>query len=420
MKKKLTAILIALFVCFTFIKIPLTFAEENVTLTMDSEITDNTIIVSGKVLKGEFAGKGTSPFLQVLDSNNDVKESYQWNDPDIAPDGSISTTIKTKYYSNGEYTIKVTAKGATPYTKSFSKTNGNPNDGSENGGEKPEPSIPTPEPSTPIIPTPKPVDPTIPVEPSPTPDPTVKPDAPKVNNVTSESLNITGTANPGITIRITDHQYFAKETVAQSNGTFTITLDKKFKAGTILYAIAKAGDKESKETKIIVIDKTPPKKPILKQVTDKDKKVTGKAEEGAIVTVKIGKKLLGTATVDQKGQFSIPISPQEAGKVLSVTAKDNGGNISIATKVTVLDKTAPKAPSVNKVKKSSTKVTGKAEAGSKVYIKVGKKIIGLSTVSKKGIFTVKIKKQKVNTKLVVYVKDQAGNMSKATVIKVTK
>ena len=396
------------------------FADSNVKVTVNTnseqyKVGDN-IEVTGTILKGSEPGKGTSAILEVKDKDNERMQLHQWNDNEIDKNGGVSTKINTKNYSNGKYTISISAKGAQTASVSVTLTGGK---------EKPTPTptpdptpdptpTPTPDPTTPIIP--KPVDPTIPVE----PDPTVKPDAPKVNNVTSESLKITGTANPGVIIRVTDKQHFAKDTVAQSNGTFTITLDKKFKAGTILYAIAKAGDIESIETKIIVEDKTPPTKPSVKQVTDKDKKVTGKAEVGAKVTVKVGKKILGTATADKKGKFSVKISKQKAGKVLSITAEDKAGNISKVTKSTVADKTAPKAPSVNKVKKSSTKVTGKAEANTKVYVKVGKKKIGSSTVSKKGTFTVKIKKQKVNTKLVVYVQDKAGNISKATVIKVIK
>lgn len=397
------------------------FADSNVKVTVDTNSDQykvgDIIEVTGTILKGSEPGKGTSPILEVKDKDNEVVQLHQWKENDISGTGGVSTKINTKKYYNGKYTISISAKDAQTASISVTLSGGNekPTIDPTPDPTTPTPTpTPTPDPTTPIIP--KPVDPTIPVE----PDPTVKPDAPKVNNVTSESLKITGTANPGGIIRVTDKQHFAKETVAQSNGTFTITLDKKLKAGTILYAIAKAGDIESVETKIIVEDKTPPTKPSVKQVTDKDKKVTGKAEVGAKVTVKVGKKILGTATVDQKGNFSVTISKQKAGKVLSVTAEDKDGNISKVTKNTVVDKTAPKAPSVNKVKKSSTKVTGKAEANTKVYVRVGKKKIGSSTVSKKGTFTVKIKKQKVNTKLVVYVQDKAGNISKATVIKVTK
>lgn len=88
--------------------------------------------------------------------------------------------------------------------------------------------------------------------------------------------------------------------------------------------------------------------------------------------------------------------------------------------MTVIDKTAPKTPSVNSLRTTSTKVTGKAEAGSKVYVKAGNKIIGSATVSKKGTFSVAIKKQKVNTKLSIYSKDKSGNVGKAKVITVKK
>lgn len=162
-------------------------------------------------------------------------------------------------------------------------------------------------------------------------------------------------------------------------------------------------------------DITPPAVPSVSPVSNKDKKVTGKAEARSKVTVKAGSKVLSSATADKTGKFTVTLkSAQKAGTVLYVTATDNVGNVSKARKVTVLDKTPPSAPKVNKVTIKSTTVTGKAEANSTVYVKVGKKVIGSAKVSKKGSFSVKIKKQKAGTAILVYAKDKAGNTGKAT------
>ena len=63
--------------------------------------------------------------------------------------------------------------------------------------------------------------------------------------------------------------------------------------------------------------------------------VTGKAEAGATVTAKVGNTEIGTATADQKGKFSINISKQKSGTVITITATDVAGNTSSAKTVTV-------------------------------------------------------------------------------------
>lgn len=103
---------------------------------------------------------------------------------------------------------------------------------------------------------------------------------------------------------------------------------------------------------------------------------------------------------------------------MKIYVTDASKNKSKAFTLKVADKTAPKAPSVKKVTKSTNKVTGTAEKDAKVYVLKGKTSIGKGTVNSKGQFTVKIKNQRANTKLTVYAKDKAGNKSNATKVTV--
>ena len=73
----------------------------------------------------------------------------------------------------------------------------------------------------------------------------------------------------------------------------------------------------------------------LNIVTKNSKEVTGKAEIDATITIKVGTKTLGTATVKSNGAFSAAIKPQKAGIILNITAKDKAGNISKVTSVKV-------------------------------------------------------------------------------------
>jgi len=247
------------------------------------------------------------------------------------------------------------------------------------------------------------------------------PKKPSINAVSDASKTITGKAATGYTVTIMDNKKL-KLTATASGGKYSIKLPNKLKAGTVLYATTtdKKTGLVSGKTKITVKDKTAPSAPAVGAVSDKTQTVTGKTEAGAKVTIKAGKKTLGSATAKKNGSYSIKIKKQKAGTSLSITAKDKAGNTSKAKKFTVKDKTAPSAPSVNKVTTNSTKVTGKAEAGAKVTVKAGKKTLGSATAKKNGSYSVKIKKQKADTSLSVTAKDKAGNTSKVKKITVKK
>ncbi len=244
------------------------------------------------------------------------------------------------------------------------------------------------------------------------------PKAPILKEVSDLDKKVTGRAEKGSKVVIKAGSKMIAQGTSNANGDFTLPITTQ-KAGTQLIATAtdKAGN-VSAESKVVVKDKTAPKAPIVKEVSDSDQKVTGRAEKGSTVIIKVGKKVIAKGTSNTKGDYSIAIPKQKAKTVLEVTATDKAGNISKATKAQVKDKTAPGVPTVNAVKSSSTTVTGKSESGATVYVKAGKNVIGSATVNSKGNFTVKIKKQKTGTTLVIYAIDQAGNAGKSKSVKV--
>ncbi len=120
-----------------------------------------------------------------------------------------------------------------------------------------------------------------------------------------------------------------------------------------------------------------------------------------------------------KAKFSVAISKQKAGTVVEVTAKDNAGNVSPATKVTVVDATAPTAPKVNGITDLDEVLTGSTEASTVVIAKVAGKEIGRASADSKGKFSMVIKKQTAGTTIEVTSTDKAGNASALTKVKVT-
>ncbi|WP_144551892.1 immune inhibitor A domain-containing protein [Bacillus sp. X1(2014)] len=175
-------------------------------------------------------------------------------------------------------------------------------------------------------------------------------------------------------------------------------------------------------SKSFALDNAAPGAPTVYEVKDYDKKITGKAEVGSKVTAKVGSTTVGTAYADKYGKFSVTLRNSiKAKTVVSVTATDKAGNVSGAATVSVKDKTKPGKPSVKKVDSNDLKVTGKAEAGAIVTVKVGSKTVGTAVVNSKGEYSVKLKKAlKTGTVLTVTVKDKAGNTSSTATVKVVK
>jgi hypothetical protein len=163
---------------------------------------------------------------------------------------------------------------------------------------------------------------------------------------------------------------------------------------------------------------TPSEQPKVSPVKDYDKGVKGTAEPGSKITVTAGKNKY-YATAGTKGTFEVKIPVQKAGTVLLVTATNSSKLASHPTKVTVLDKTPPSAPQVKQVKNGAKVVTGTAEPGATIIVKIGSKSF-TSTVKTDKTFRVNISTVKAGTTLNVTVKDKAGNISKNVKVVVSK
>jgi hypothetical protein len=161
-----------------------------------------------------------------------------------------------------------------------------------------------------------------------------------------------------------------------------------------------------------VSDKTPPAKPTVNTIGDNQTIILGKTDAGAKVILKAGTTILAQGYASSTGAFTFKITaPKKAGTTLTFYASDKVGNTSQTT-VTVVDKTPPVPPVVNKVTYQTTTVTGKAEAGSTVYIYRGVTLIGVTTSNQYGNFQEVIKAQKAGSILEVSVMDKANNQSK--------
>jgi large repetitive protein len=237
-----------------------------------------------------------------------------------------------------------------------------------------------------------------------------------VANVNDQSLEIKGKTAPNSSVYVrTGNKVIGKGT-SKSNGDFTIKIPKQ-RAGTELMINAEnlagkaGGDFTIKVTAV-------PAKPTVEQVADNQTTVKGKATAGLTIVVKSGTKVLGQGHVNNNGVFSVRMTgKQKAGTMLTIYAVNEDDNKSVEVKVKVIDKTPPTVPTVNEVVNSkSTSLSGKAEAGSTVYIYNGSKLLIKVTVGKNGQYKGKITAQKKGAKLTVLAMDLAGNKSGSKIV----
>ena len=234
---------------------------------------------------------------------------------------------------------------------------------------------------------------------------------PTVNEVTDKSTSVIGTAEAGSSVTVKTGEMVIGTGTATIEGKYSVTILKQ-KADTKLTVISTdAAGNTSEAKEVTVKDVTAPVEPTVNEITDKSVSVTGVAEAGSSINVKAGTTIIGTGTATNEGKYSFPISKQQAGIKLSVTATDGSGNISLAKEVTVKDVTAPTLPVVNEVTDTSTSVSGVAEVESLITIKTGNMIIGTGITSIEGKYLVTIPQQKEGTKLAVTTTDAAGNKS---------
>ncbi|MGG3123264.1 SpoIID/LytB domain-containing protein [Priestia megaterium] len=138
-----------------------------------------------------------------------------------------------------------------------------------------------------------------------------------------------------------------------------------------------------------------------------DSKISGTAEPNSTIYVKVWPDTIATGKTDAAGNFSFDVPKQEAGTMLHVLAKGQGG-YSKYTKIYVQSDTAPEAAKVNELSDEDTQLTGTAEPNSTIYVKIWPDIIATGKTDNAGNFSITIPKQPGGKQLHVLVKGQGG------------
>ncbi len=130
--------------------------------------------------------------------------------------------------------------------------------------------------------------------------------------------------------------------------------------------------------------------------SDSTPTITGSAEADSTVKLYSGTTLLGSATADSDGAFSITSSTLSEGSYsLTATATDAAGNISSTSDPLSItfDKTVPEAPTSLTTTAITTNdttptITGSAKAGSTVKLYSGTTLLGSATAESDGAFSI--------------------------------
>ncbi|QKE74297.1 transglycosylase SLT domain-containing protein [Arthrobacter citreus] len=158
-----------------------------------------------------------------------------------------------------------------------------------------------------------------------------KPSTPSMNTITDHSTTITGTAEAGSTVKLYISGKYQKSTTAASNKSYKFTISRQKSGATVIVTATDKAGNVSANKSLKVLDKTAPAVPTVNKVTTKSRTVTGSAEKYATVKVYRGSTLIGHATVNSSGRFSVSIKAQSANTSLKVYAVDKSGNKSVRT-----------------------------------------------------------------------------------------
>ncbi|NKY21787.1 Ig-like domain-containing protein, partial [Cellulomonas denverensis] len=195
---------------------------------------------------------------------------------------------------------------------------------------------------------------------------TTAPDAPVLNP--SNGSSVSGTAEPGSTVTLTDPTgtVLCTVTADRISGVFGCEFEPALADGLVVTGVATDAAGNVSDPASVVVDTSRPAPPALNPSNGST--ISGTTVPGATVEltrVVTGEKL-GTVVADEKGAFSVPFDPALVdGTVVGAIAIVATGNMSDQSMV-VVDRVAPDAPVLKP--SNGTHVSGSAEPASTVTL----------------------------------------------------
>ena len=273
------------------------------------------------------------------------------------------------------------------------------------------------------------------------------------DGITSDTTpTITGTAEAHSHITLYQGSHVVGTTTADTDGLWSITLATALAEGqhslTATATDAAGNTSAASAALALTIDTTAPGIPTLALATTSDTgsnqgdritsdttpTITGTAEANSHVTLYQGSHVMGTATADTDGLWSITLATAlaEGQHSLTATATDAAGNSSATSAALALtiDTAAPGIPTLALATASDTgssqndritsdttpTITGTAEANSHVTLYQGSHVVGTTTTDANGLWSITLATALAegSHSLIATATDAAGNTSAAS------
>jgi len=250
--------------------------------------------------------------------------------------------------------------------------------------------------------------------------PDITPPALPTATVDATGTTITGSGEPGATVRVSDANGGPLGVaLVGADGSYSVPLAPAQANGQALTVVQvdPAGN-SSQAVPLTAPDITAPAAPTLALAAD-GVTVSGSGEAGAIVTITgANGATIGTANVGADGTYTATLgTPLRNGEALSATQRDATGNISAPVTITAADSTPPAAPIAN-VTANGTIIAGTGEPGARLVVTdAAGMTAAVAIVAADGSFTAPLNPPLRNGETLTAVQtDAAGNPSPAIAI----
>ena len=159
-----------------------------------------------------------------------------------------------------------------------------------------------------------------------------------MNPVKAGDTAVTGTAEAGSTVEVTLPDGTKVSAKADKDGNYSVPVSGLKEGDKVsVTATDEAGNKSGATDATVAKaeDKEAPAAPVVNDVKEGDKAVTGTAEVGSIIEITLPNSETVTVRADEAGHFSLPVVGLKAGDKVTAVAKDASGNTSTPTEKTV-------------------------------------------------------------------------------------
>ncbi len=229
------------------------------------------------------------------------------------------------------------------------------------------------------------------------------------------TITVSGSAEPGSTIKITYPDGSTATATAGPAGTYAVTSPNNQPSGNVsVVAKDPAGNTSSAATSAYA-DSTPPGAPTLASASNADGTLTvsGTSEPGSVVKVTFPDGSTANAVAGANGLYSAMSAAAQPSGNVSVIAKDLGGNASPAASAAYVDVTPPAKPTLATAVNADGTVTvsGSAESGTVVKVTFADGTIANVTASAAGTYTVTSATNQPTGTISAIAKDTSGNAS---------